>query len=430
MQGQGCAQLCISWAVHWQLQAAPTSKRLKRRLGWDHGGETWLPVKAISPPYMVTRTKQFWPRCPEARYCVSQPLLHLDTHNSWPRSCSLQHNVSETARQTQSYFVQPEAAPMGGNSSKLLRFSWLGGDLAETRGASLHFLLPPLHDPLSLLPSSSSAREQPRSRATCRPEAPTELLPLLRPRLTGRASGVAVRKLPKLGFWKDRFSPWWSTGLCPTLGLLLETTLGKSPQGLDRFDPEKEEEPLDAAAGEKLVSVEQVVTEVLWEKSCTRLLVAWPVLLSDPVLWLAWALELGVLAGVEGPLVRIWLVCSLKKFSRKGTKSFRSKLRDPSLSWMWFSYERSRPKINIKMLLDSFCPNNQTHLSSNHGISVQNKNQHCQSRSLKFKQPQCWSQTENQPTHKLFWHKFSDGKLVIHFGLWLENSGTVPWKHQ
>lgn len=67
--------------------------------------------------------------------------------------------------------------------------------------------------------------------------------------------------------------------------------LGKSPQGLVRFDPENEEEPLDAAAGEKLVSVEQVVTEVLWEKSCTRLLVEWPTLLSDPVLWLPWALE-------------------------------------------------------------------------------------------------------------------------------------------
>lgn len=98
--------------------------------------------------------------------------------------------------------------------------------------------------------------------------------------------------------------------------------LGKSLQELDRLDPEKEEELLDATAGEKLVSVVQVVTEVLWEKSCTRLLVAWPGLLSDPVLWLPWALELGVLAGVEGPLVRIWLVCSLKKFSRKGTKSF------------------------------------------------------------------------------------------------------------
>ncbi|XP_041903154.1 protein transport protein sec31-like [Corvus kubaryi] len=112
-------------------------------------------------------------------------------HNSWSRSSNLQHNPNETARQTRSYFVQPEAAPMGGNSSKLLRFSWLGGDLAETRGASLRFLLPPLQDPLSLFPSSSSARERPRSRATCRPEAPTELLPFLRPRLTGSASGVA-----------------------------------------------------------------------------------------------------------------------------------------------------------------------------------------------------------------------------------------------
>lgn len=98
--------------------------------------------------------------------------------------------------------------------------------------------------------------------------------------------------------------------------------LGRSPQGLDRFDPEREEEPLDATGEEKLLSVVQVVTEVLWEKSCTRLLVACPALLSDPVLWVLWALELGVLAGVEGPLVRIWLVCSLKKFSRKGTKSF------------------------------------------------------------------------------------------------------------
>lgn len=87
---------------------------------------------------------------------------------------------------------------MGGNSSKLLRFSWLGGDLSETRGGSLRFLLPPLHDTLSFFPSSSSARDRPGSRVICRPEALTELLPFLRPRLTGRASGVAVRKLPKL----------------------------------------------------------------------------------------------------------------------------------------------------------------------------------------------------------------------------------------
>lgn len=386
--------------------------------------------RQYSPPYRVIRTKELWPRCPEARYCVLQPLLHLDTHNSWSRSCNLQHNPSETAKQTRSYFVHPEAAPMGGNSSRLLRFSWLGGELAGTRGTSLRFLLPPLHDPLSLFPSSSSARARPRSRATCRPAAPTELLPFLRPRLTGSASGVAVRKLPRLALWEERFSPCWSTGLCPKLGLLLDTTLGKSPHGLDRLDPEKEEEPPDAVAGEKLVSVVPAATGVLWEKSCTRLLVAWPVLLSGPVLWPPWALELGVLAGVGGPLVRIWLVCSLKKFSRKGTKSFWSKLRDTSLSWMWFSYERSRQKINIKMLPDSFCPSIQTHFSSNYGISIHNK------KPTWLVKVDHWNSSnhsvdhrpENQPTHKTFWHKFSYG--VIHFGLWLENSGTVPWKHQ
>lgn len=243
---------------------------------------------------------------------------------------------------------------MGGNSSRLLRFSWLGGDLAVTRGTSFRFLLPPLHDALSFFPSSSSARERPRSRATCRPEALTELLPFLLPRLAGKASGAAVRKLPRLAFWAERFSLWVSTGLYPKLGLLLDTTLGKSLQGLDRFDPEKEEEPLDAAAGEKLVSVVQEVTGVLWEKSCTRLLVAWPALLSGPVLWLLWALELGVLAGVEGPLVSIWLVCSLKKFSRKGTKSFWSKLSDTSLSWMWFSYKKRGQSINIMLHPHSF----------------------------------------------------------------------------
>lgn len=89
---------------------------------------------------------------------------------------------------------------MGGNSSKLLRFSWLGGDLAETGGTSLRFLLPTPHNAPSLFPSSSSVRQCPRSRATGRPQALTELLPFLRPRLAGRASGVAVRKLPKLAF--------------------------------------------------------------------------------------------------------------------------------------------------------------------------------------------------------------------------------------
>lgn len=154
-------------------------------------------------------------------FCIWTP-----TAGQGVATCS---NPSDTTRQTRSYFFQPEAAHMGGNSSRLLRFSWPGGDLAETRGTSLRFLLPPLHDPPSLFASSSSARERPRSRATCRPEAPAELLPFLRPRLTGRASGVAVRKLPRLAFWEERLSPWWSTGLCPKLGLLLETTLGKSP---------------------------------------------------------------------------------------------------------------------------------------------------------------------------------------------------------
>lgn len=371
MQGQRCSSL-------YQLGCALACcrqhhKQEAKEVSWVSPQRGNL--RQYSPPFMVTRTKQFWPRCPEARYCVLQPPLHLDTHNSWSRSCNLQHNSSETARMTRSYFVQPEAAPMGGNSSKLLRSGWLGGDLAETRGTSLRFLLPPLHDAPSPFPSSSSARERPRSRASCRPEAPAEALPFLRPRLTGSASGVAARKLPRLALWEDRLSPCGSTGLCPKLGLLLDTALGKSPHGLDRFDPEKEEEPLDAAAGEKLVSGVQAVTEVLGEKSCTRLLVAWPALLSDPVLWLPWALELGVLAGVEGPLVRIWLVCSLKKFSRKGTKSFWSKLRDTNLSWMWFSYKRNRQKINIKMLPDSSCPSTQTHLSSNYGISIHNKNQ-------------------------------------------------------
>lgn len=42
---------------------------------------------------------------------------------------------------------------------------------------------------------------------------------------------------------------------------------------------------------------------------------------------------------------------------------------------MWFSYKRNRQKINIKMLPDSSCPSTQTHLSSNYGISIHNKNQ-------------------------------------------------------
>lgn len=345
-------------SASYQLACAMASCRhiakLKRQPG-EFRSESWLPVS--SPTWQLLQDSPGQGEqeaSPQVLLITASSVFSHAQQDELVKNSNLQRNPNEAVRNTCSYFVQPEAAPIGGNSSRLLRFSWLGGDLAETRGTSLRFLLPPLHEGLSFFPSSSSARERPRSRGTCQPEALTALPPFLLPLLAGRASGVAVRKLPRLAFWDERLSLWLSTGLYPKLGLLLEAMLGKSLQGLDRFDPEKEEEPLDAAAGEKLVSVVQEVTEVLWEKSCTRLLVAWPALLSDPVLWLPWALELGVLAGVEGPLVRIWLVCSLKKFSRKGTKSFWSKLRDTSLSWMWFSCKERAQSINIKMLPDTF----------------------------------------------------------------------------
>lgn len=90
--------------------------------------------------------------------------------------------------------------------------------------------------------------------------------------------------------------------------------LGKSLPGPDKLDPVKAEEPLDAAEEGKLASGVQELAGVLWEKSCIRLLhdpAELPALLSDPVFWLPWlaellrTLEFGVLAGVEGPLVKI-----------------------------------------------------------------------------------------------------------------------------
>ena len=123
-------------------------------------------------------------------------------------------------------------------------------------------------------------------------------------------------KSPRLDRWADLRSGGWAraAGLHPPLneGLL------RALIPLRHWDPEgtSNSAPL---IGDK---------DGAGENSWTRLALRWP----DPLPSLQplrspekpgarRGLELGVLAGVAGPLVRAWLLCSRRKFKKKGTKS-------------------------------------------------------------------------------------------------------------
>lgn len=233
-----------------------------------------------------------------------------------------------------SYLADSQEAPIGGNSSKLLRFSWaLAGDVLVF--AHPCFFLCILHKLFS--PTASSSKER---RLRSLEEWRLDVLFFFLPRLFACPSGVSTRKFPRLGFSADRFSLWCWAGLQLELGLVWKVVLLK-------FDLVIKEESLDAEFGDrKHVSEAQELLGVC-AKSWTRL-PRWPgellVLFSGTALWLlvrtalALVFEFGVFAGVDGPLLRIWPVCSRRKLSRNGTKSFRSKFNEARVGSTWRSY--------------------------------------------------------------------------------------------
>lgn len=213
------------------------------------------------------------------------------------------------------YTGEDWAAPIGGKSSKLLKLSCtcVGGDTGSILPAPLLLLPPPSQRP----PSSDTAHRVPVWRPGAHP-------PLLMRPLCCCAEGLGcvsegdVMKSPRLGRWAERRSEGvlWRAGLHTELkeGLLRALT------------PLKQWEPVNGVSCSPLPPTGD--TDGAREKSWTRLALrgAWTGVdflpLRSEVSRVLIDLEvLGVLAGVVGPWVKVWLLWSLKKFNRKGTNS-------------------------------------------------------------------------------------------------------------
>lgn len=211
------------------------------------------------------------------------------------------------------YTGEDWAAPTGGKSSKLLKLSCtcVGGDTGSNLATPL-LLLPP--------PSSDTAMRAP----VCRPDAHPPNPPLLlRPLCCcveelGWTSGGDVIKSPRLGRWAERRSE----GVLRGAGLQTELKEGL----LKALTPLKQWELVNGVSCSLLPPTGDV--DGAGEKSWTRLALRRPwtgvdlLPLRSEECWVLTDLEvLGVLAGVVGPWVKVWLLCSRKKFKRKGTNS-------------------------------------------------------------------------------------------------------------
>lgn len=217
--------------------------------------------------------------------------------------------------------------PIGGKSSKL-KLSWLT-DGGETCSLILLCPPPPLPDllpPLSHRPFSSpwfAPRTPP-----CLPCPPTAMPPpppplLLRPFcdcMLGLCwwSGGETMKSPRMILWPGRRSD--AEGLEAGLHPELKEGLLKALIPLRQWDPD-----WPAAShsfpGDNVGAGENSWTRLALREPGPPPADLHPLLSEKPWVCEARLGRLGVFAGVAGPWVRAWLLCSLRKFNRKGTNS-------------------------------------------------------------------------------------------------------------